>query len=263
MDIKNVLTNAGSQLIASYLSDPTNPIVFTGAKIGTGLIASNANPKERTSLISECAAGINEYAIIAGKQVGENSTFTITVQFTNDGLIGANNSAIDIEEIGIFAKIGNATPILFSYLTFGDYPDTILPKNKATVERFYDIPFVLNTEVSGTVTVNISPVALVKQSETATQAAANKLLYLNANGKLPADITGDAATLGGHAASYFANSGHRHSNATSSADGFMSKTDKAAHDTLVSRVNQSVKTTDSPTFAGLTINGYIDGARFR
>lgn len=263
MDIKNVLTNAGSQLIAAYLADTSNPIEFTGAKIGTGLIGSSADPKERTSLVTECAAAINEHCIIAAKHVGENSTFTITVQFTNDGMIGAYNSAINVKEIGVYAKIGSGSPVLFSYLTFGDYPDTILPKAKATVERFYDIPFALNTDVSGTVTVNISPVALVKMSDTSETAAANKILFLDSNGKLPADITGNAATLGGHAASYFAQAGHGHGNASSSAAGFMSAADKSAHDTLVGRVNQGVKSTDSPTFAGLTVNGYIDGAKFR
>lgn len=44
----------------------------------------------------------------------------------------------------------------------------------------------------------------VNTSDTSTTAVAGKLLYLNANGKFDADITGDAATLGGHADSYFA-----------------------------------------------------------
>lgn len=61
----------------------------------------------------------------------------------------------------------------------------------------------------------------------------------------------------------FSQVGHIHDNATASADGFMAKEDKQAHDTLVGRVNQGVKTTDSPEFAGLTVNGYIDGAYFR
>ncbi|HEX9063207.1 MAG TPA: phage tail protein [Clostridia bacterium] len=44
---------------------------------------------------------------------------------------------------------------------------------------------------------------LVPSSDVVTAAAANKLLKLDANGKLPASITGDAATLGGIAASGF------------------------------------------------------------
>lgn len=45
---------------------------------------------------------------------------------------------------------------------------------------------------------------LVRADEVVTTATANKLLKLNGEGKLPASITGDAATLGGHAAAYFA-----------------------------------------------------------
>ena len=45
--------------------------------------------------------------------------------------------------------------------------------------------------------------ALTDEDASAT-AVAGKLLYVGADGKLPASITGDAATVGGHAADYFA-----------------------------------------------------------
>lgn len=44
----------------------------------------------------------------------------------------------------------------------------------------------------------------VNSSEIVDTATAGKVLRLDENGKLPADITGDAATLGGHAETYFA-----------------------------------------------------------
>lgn len=44
----------------------------------------------------------------------------------------------------------------------------------------------------------------INVSEVVTEKAPNKLLKLNGESKLPADITGDAATVGGHDASYFA-----------------------------------------------------------
>src|SRR5699024_7288674 len=40
--------------------------------------------------------------------------------------------------------------------------------------------------------------------------SANKILLLNAEGKLAASITGDAATLESHPASYFATADHTH-----------------------------------------------------
>ena len=62
---------------------------------------------------------------------------------------------------------------------------------------------------------------------------------------------------------------HGHSNATTSKGGFMSSTDKINLDSLVSKVNQGVKTTDSPTFAAATIgavtiaaDGTVTGLRF-
>lgn len=62
---------------------------------------------------------------------------------------------------------------------------------------------------------------------------------------------------------------HRHDNALATKDGFMSKEDKSAHDTLVQRVNQDLKKTASPTFKNITIGslhisetGVITGAKF-
>lgn len=44
----------------------------------------------------------------------------------------------------------------------------------------------------------------VNSADVVTAAAANKILKLDGNGKLPASITGDAATLGGQAPTYYA-----------------------------------------------------------
>ena len=50
----------------------------------------------------------------------------------------------------------------------------------------------------------------VNVSEVVETATANKLLKLNSEAKLPADITGDAATVGGRAADSFADAKHSH-----------------------------------------------------
>lgn len=63
---------------------------------------------------------------------------------------------------------------------------------------------------------------------------------------------------------------HSHANATPSAAGFMSAGDKDSLDRLNTKVDQAVKTTDSPTFANLTIGdvsingttGVVTGLRF-
>ncbi len=50
----------------------------------------------------------------------------------------------------------------------------------------------------------------VKSGEVVTTATANKILKLDANKKLPASITGDAATVGGRTAASFADASHTH-----------------------------------------------------
>lgn len=53
-------------------------------------------------------------------------------------------------------------------------------------------------------------IGAVPATDAVTTATANKLLYLDENGKLPASITGDAATLNGHSDTYFAQATHTH-----------------------------------------------------
>jgi len=53
----------------------------------------------------------------------------------------------------------------------------------------------------------------VKSDEVVETATANKILKLNADAKLPASITGDAATVGGKAADAFAEATHSHGDA--------------------------------------------------
>lgn len=50
---------------------------------------------------------------------------------------------------------------------------------------------------------------------------------------------------------------HSHNAATTSAAGFMSAADKTNLNTVVGRVNQSLNTTNSPTFASITATGTI------
>lgn len=54
-----------------------------------------------------------------------------------------------------------------------------------------------------------------------------------------------------------AESDHTHDTATTSVAGFMSATDKSRVNTLYNRVDQSLTTTSSPTFASVTATGTI------
>ena len=251
-NIENALTAQGAALIARSLSSG-KAVVFSGAKLGTGLAPDAADLSTYTDLIT-----YYDDAEVAGKKTDGNGNLVVTVQYWNDQV----KASTYIEEIGLFACLeGESTSVLFSYLTFGKFPDLILAAADSSVQRTYDVPFIFGTGAA--VSVTITPSSLLPADDAVTEAEAGKLLRLNEDGKLPCDITGDALTLGGHGVSYYAAADHRHDNATTSADGFLSKEDKQALDTLGERVTQGLTSTSTPTFAGLKVTGYIDGALFR
>ena len=261
-DIENVLTRDGIQLLTSVIGHESR-IVFTRAELGRGTAGDSEDISQRSYLIDKAFD-----ATISKKTVKQNGQMVITVQFTNSNV----DTATYVGEIGVFAMDSSVqgSEVLFSYMTFGANKDLILPVSSALVQRVYDIPYVFNG--SSSVTITISPSAIVTQEDvldhgSATDGQGNpntgKLVGLNAQGKLAVDITGDANTLDGHDTSYFATADHDHSDATTAKHGYMSTTDKSRHNQMSNWMNQSVKTTASPTFAGLTVNGYIDGAMFR
>lgn len=250
--IENTFTAGGRLLIARSLAEG-KPVVFTGAEIGTGVAPDADDISTYTALISKY-----DDADIPTRKVDNGGNLIITASYWNTTVL----TSVYIDEIGVFAKLeGDSDPVLFSYLTFGDYPDLILAVSDASVQRTYDLPYAFGSGTAASVI--IEPSGLLPASDAVDEAEAGKLLRLNAQGKLDADITGDAYTLGGHTYDWFAPATHVHAVATASADGFMSSGDKSNHDLLVSRVNQSVTTASAPIFSGLTVNGYIDGAMFR
>ena len=82
--------------------------------------------------------------------------------------------------------------------------------------------------------VTAAQVGALATTEVVTVATASKVLKLDANSKLPASITGDAATVGGNLPAAFAVAAHVHGAATTGAAGFMSATDKAKLDGVAS-----------------------------
>lgn len=255
LPVINVITELGAALIARSLSEDKN-IVFVRAELGTGE-AETSDVEElaaRTALVDKyCNANIT-------KKQNQQTALIVSAQFWNTDV----QESIHIYEIGLIAKLrgdNDSAAVLFSYLTFGDYPD-LIPEGTATpVQRIYDVPFDFSSSSSATVT--ITPSTLVSADEVSVDADAGTIVRRNADGNIEGNITGDAYTLGGHTYSWYAPADHTHAAATSSAAGFMAANDKVALDTVSSRVNQDLTTTASPTFRGLTVNGYIDGAKFR
>ena len=249
MAIKTYVTNKGRALLAKALANGF-AISFVSAELGTGTAGTDEQILAYNSLVTKFAD-----AVMGGRNYDGNATCKFSVQYTTSGL----SSTAYITEIGIYATDPDDGKILFSYTYFGSDADRLFPNSQASIYRVYDVAVAFSA--SG-VTVTIDPTALIKANQASPTAQAGKLLYVNADGKLPADITGDAATLGGHASSHYAEAGHGHSSATSSQAGFMSGSDKANLDQVVGRVDQSLKQNASPTFAGLTVNGFIEGATF-
>lgn len=86
-----------------------------------------------------------------------------------------------------------------------------------------------------------------------------KISYASITGSpvsLPAN-GGNADTVDSMHAADFASAQHDHTNATASAAGFLSSSDKANLDTLISRIDQPLKTTSSPTFNVVTAQKVI------
>lgn len=251
MAIKTYITTKGRNLLAKALAQGF-AIQFTAAEIGTGAAGTDEQIVAYTGLVNKFAD-----AVMGGRNYEGNATCKFAIQYTTSGL----TQTVFITEIGIYATDPDDGKILFSYTTFGQDADRLFPNSEASIYRVYDVT-VLFSAGSGGLTVTIDPTALMKANQASDTPEAGKLLYVGSDGKLHADITGDANTLDGHDSEYFATADHIHSVATQLAAGFESATDKTNLDTLTERVNQDLKTNASPTFAGLTVNGYIEGAVF-
>lgn len=255
LPVINVITSAGSALIARGLAQ-NKPVVFVRAELGTGAAGSSdvSALAARTALVEKFRnADIS-------KKSAQGTALVVSAQFWNTDVL----ESVYISEIGLIAKLegeADSAAILFSYLTFGSYPD-LIPLGTATpVQRIYDVPFDFASGSSATVT--ITPSTLVSEDEVSETAEAGKIVRRDAEGRIAGDIAGDAHTLGGHTYDWYAPADHSHNAATASQAGFMAANDKQALDLLAGRVDQALTRTSAPTFQGLTINGYIDGARFR
>lgn len=259
MAVKTFITNKGTDLLARSIAN-SQIITFSGAKIGTGEIAEVGGVPEDARLYEALKVYYAD-AMLSKATYEGNSTCKLSAQYTASGLI----TAIKIREIGIYADDPlSVEPILFAYTNLGEDYDTLFPADQASFYKFYDVALVFTT--SNGVSVTITPSSIVPAADVRLVPVPNMLLRLNNDGKFPADITGNAATVGGTNLAGLALAGHRHDNAvptgTGAKDGFMSSGDKKAHDTLVTRVDQALTTTSNPTFANLTVNGNISNATF-
>ena len=251
MAIKTYITTNGRNLLAKALARGF-VVNFIAAELGTGTAGTDEQIMAYTKLVTKF-----DDAVMGGRNYEGNATCKFAIQYTTSGLTTTKL----IREIGIYATDPDQGKILFSYTYFGDDPDRLFPNSEASIYRVYDVT-VLFAAGAGGVTVTVDPTALMKANQASDSPVAGKLLYVGSDGKMHVSITGDADTVDGKHASDFSLTSHTHANATQSKAGFESAADKTNLDTLTSRVNQDLKNTASPTFSGLTVNGFIEGAVF-
>ena len=246
--IETKVTASGRAVMAKCIALGI-PVTFARAAIGTGTAPDGADIGVYSGLLSWY-----DDAVIADKNY-VNAAISIAVQYLNSNV----SSVVNIGEIGLFANDPDLGEVIFSYTTLGQYLDKLQPIQQTPILRTYEV--VVDFSDGGSVSVTINPAALLPANDAVDTPVAGKLLRLNASGKLPANITGDAATVGGNASSAFAAAQHGHPNATTAASGYMSKDDKVSFDTMTGQVNQDVRNTASPTFVSLNV-GVVHGARY-
>lgn len=141
----------------------------------------------------------------------------------------------------MYAKTASMSdPVLFSYLSFGDYGSSVFPARVQIVTRTFDIPFAFSAQGGSMLIV---PSGYIDASQTAESGEPGKLVYCGSDGKLDADIKGDAATVGGKSADDFATATHSHAVATTSANGFMSAAQVKSLNAVFGRVDQDLTKT--------------------
>ena len=113
--------------------------------------------------------------------------------------------------------------------------------------------------IDESVAMQDSLAAATGHAHNGTDGSGPKIAYGNLTGAptaLPAS-GGNADTVDNKHAADFAAAVHGHDAATQAVAGFLSALDKAALDLLVSRVDQALKTTSSPTFKTVTAEKVI------
>lgn len=261
-NIENVLTKKGAELIARSI-EQLKPIVFIKCQLGTYQAPDEDNLKEYTEIKEPLPFQDSGIGAVTNRHTRSDGCMVITAQYQNTYV----TKTTYVDEIGLFAKLqgqDDSEAILFSYLTLWKYPDIILAHMTSTVVRTYDIPFVFNE--GATVSVNITPGALVAAEDCVEMGGkehSGMIVRIQEDGKLHVDIEGDATSISGHKWEDIAPSKHTHDNATAKKAGFESAEDKANLDKHTGWLDQEVKKESTPTFAGLVVNGYIDGAKFR
>lgn len=206
----------GSQVPAAGILDGA----VTDAKIASRTITDGTTPTADsavlTTLLSNLANRIKAatgqgswrdapattlLALNTGKASLSGATFTgqVVLAFTEDNKLILRSTDADNKAYLSFQNSAATELIKFGY----DGTNLVFGTNKVWHEGNDGTGSGLDADLLA----GVAATSYMRTSEATPSATANKLLYLDANAKLPASITGDAATVGGLSASSFAVAG--------------------------------------------------------
>ena len=147
------LTNAGMAVLNKVLASQ-GPLNFVRADVGDGKCTEEAACRARTSLVSKTGEATFVRAALKGGQA------TISIIYQNEGL----ETGFFVNEIGLYVEDPTTnSPVLYCYVTFGDYPDWIAPESSAVYTRTYDIITIVSNV--STVNVTTSPSTVVSMED--------------------------------------------------------------------------------------------------
>jgi hypothetical protein len=146
------VTNAGVAMIADAAAS-AGTITFTSIQVGSGSLGGGQTPETMTALVAP-----------VGNANFDGANTAVTYQATLRWSVPSNlsTSPYQLNEYGVFARIGSGPIILFAYANANGTGDTIVPTGGGTVLLYQYgtlIPFSLsvNTVASFTPSTVVLP----------------------------------------------------------------------------------------------------------
>jgi len=161
---ESTVTNNGTNLLSQAIGSGT-PLTLTRAVIGDGKPTTGENPAAFTALKNQTLNGLLGEMTY---QPDDTGYIQIPVQVTNQGVLVPTY----VREIGIYAKIGAGSEVLYAYAYTTDVIDggdnTLLPPPadvEYNVVRNYVMAVYISILDVGSVTVNVSPNTMIKYAQ--------------------------------------------------------------------------------------------------
>ncbi len=165
-----VITTAGQGMLARGAAG--EPLTMTGVQVGKGIVESESAAKALTALLDPVAAATSTEPAVSGSQL------SMIVEYRNDSN-GGLETGFALSEFGIFARVGDDSPVLLYYASLGDSPQTVQPESAGLDVHRFPVAIAVTGEV--TVTLGYPAGAFVTADELEGFA------HLDSGGKLARD----------------------------------------------------------------------------